>query len=318
MANKQINDLQLRSDFDDTCNVPVDDASQTWRSTGAKIKAWIKAWLYIDPVLITGQTADTSPSVDDSILTYDLSATALKKVSKADLLKVVSSAKTTTETLGASDSFVTVDATAGVFTLTLPTAVGIAGKEYTIRKIGTDTNKVTLASTSSQTIGGKAATYYSFFIQRDFLRIISDGANWIVLNERYTVKISAYQSAALNTPGAAAQINYDTKLQDVRSLVTTGAGAWKFTADTDGEYLVTGTNWINSSSYIYIYKNGALFRYIAAHAGTSEGVAKSYAVKVPMVATDYIDVRTELSVSVTGGDPTVSGSSFIDIVRIAD
>lgn len=43
MASKKITDLTLRSDFDDTCNVPTDDASQTWRVTGAQIKAYAKA-----------------------------------------------------------------------------------------------------------------------------------------------------------------------------------------------------------------------------------------------------------------------------------
>lgn len=37
MAQKKITDLQLRSDFDDTCNIPVDDAVQTWRVTGEQV-----------------------------------------------------------------------------------------------------------------------------------------------------------------------------------------------------------------------------------------------------------------------------------------
>ncbi len=43
MPNKLITDLTLRSDFDATCNVPVEDGVQTWRSTGAQILAYIKA-----------------------------------------------------------------------------------------------------------------------------------------------------------------------------------------------------------------------------------------------------------------------------------
>jgi hypothetical protein len=42
MANKQINDLQLRSDADGTINIPCDDASQTWRVTGAQLKTYIQ------------------------------------------------------------------------------------------------------------------------------------------------------------------------------------------------------------------------------------------------------------------------------------
>ena len=43
MAQKKITDLQLRSSFDAECNVPVDDASQTWRATGEQIKTYVLA-----------------------------------------------------------------------------------------------------------------------------------------------------------------------------------------------------------------------------------------------------------------------------------
>lgn len=41
MANKKITDLTLRSDFDETCNLPVDDTAQTWRTTGQQVKDFI-------------------------------------------------------------------------------------------------------------------------------------------------------------------------------------------------------------------------------------------------------------------------------------
>ena len=40
MATKKISDLTLRSNFDDTCQLPADDSSQTWRVTGAQMKTW--------------------------------------------------------------------------------------------------------------------------------------------------------------------------------------------------------------------------------------------------------------------------------------
>jgi hypothetical protein len=43
MAQKKITDLTLRSDFDGTVNLAGDDASQTYRVTGAQIKAYIQA-----------------------------------------------------------------------------------------------------------------------------------------------------------------------------------------------------------------------------------------------------------------------------------
>jgi hypothetical protein len=43
MANKKITDLTLRSNFDATCNIPVDDSSQTWRTTGAQVLAFVRS-----------------------------------------------------------------------------------------------------------------------------------------------------------------------------------------------------------------------------------------------------------------------------------
>lgn len=43
MANKKITDFTLRSDFDATCNVPVRDGTQTWRTTGQQILDFVQA-----------------------------------------------------------------------------------------------------------------------------------------------------------------------------------------------------------------------------------------------------------------------------------
>jgi len=69
MAQKKITDLQLRSDADATINIPVDDASQTWRVTGAQLKAFIVPfttlgdWLYGGasgaPTRLAGNTTTT-------------------------------------------------------------------------------------------------------------------------------------------------------------------------------------------------------------------------------------------------------------------
>lgn len=42
MAQKKITDLTLRSDFDATCNLPVDDTTQTYRVTGAQLNNFLK------------------------------------------------------------------------------------------------------------------------------------------------------------------------------------------------------------------------------------------------------------------------------------
>jgi len=59
-------------------------------------------------------------------------------------------AVTGTYNIGTSDYFV--DCTSNTFTVTLPNAVGVAGKIYIIKNSGAGT--ITLGTTSSQTIDG--------------------------------------------------------------------------------------------------------------------------------------------------------------------
>lgn len=52
MAQKKITDLTLRSDFDATCNIPVDDTVQTWRTTGQQVMDFVQATLPVPVVTI--------------------------------------------------------------------------------------------------------------------------------------------------------------------------------------------------------------------------------------------------------------------------
>ena len=60
--------------------------------------------------------------------------------------------------------------------IVLPTAVGVSGKEYTIKKIGAGVTGVTISTTSSQTIDG--ALTQVIYTQYQSITVISDGANW--------------------------------------------------------------------------------------------------------------------------------------------
>lgn len=175
MANKRINDLQARSDFDATCNVAVDDASQTWRATGAQILTFVQAAVS----LITGKTEDTAPQSVDMLLTYDDSATALKKVSKANLLKKAVSSKTASFTAGVEDDVLICDATSGAIVATLPAASGVSGKIYTFKKIDSSANAITVTRAGSDTIDG--ATTYVLSLQYESIDIVCDGTVWHII-----------------------------------------------------------------------------------------------------------------------------------------
>ena len=89
-------------------------------------------------------------------------------------LSVPLGAKTTTYTILATDCVITCD---GTFTVTLPTAVGVTGKLYDVKNIGTGV--ITVATTSSQTIdGGTTATLR---VQYESITVISNGSNWEII-----------------------------------------------------------------------------------------------------------------------------------------
>jgi len=92
----------------------------------------------------------------------------------------VTSTKTANYTLLAADDIILADATGGAFTLTLPTAVGIGGRIYVIKKIDAAlANLVTIDAAGSETIDGMLDWKLS---QRgQFVVLESDNANWRTL-----------------------------------------------------------------------------------------------------------------------------------------
>lgn len=73
----------------------------------------------------------------------------------------------------------TIEVTATGKTITLPTAVGISGRVYTIKL--TASGSGTVATTSSQTIDG--STTYSLSAQYKYVNVQSNGANWIIIGQ---------------------------------------------------------------------------------------------------------------------------------------
>lgn len=89
------------------------------------------------------------------------------------------SALSTNTTLDGTHYAANVDATSGGVTITLPTAVGITGRHYIIRKLDSSANAVTVDGNGSETING--ATTYSLSSQYQVVSLMSDGAGWMVL-----------------------------------------------------------------------------------------------------------------------------------------
>ena len=85
-------------------------------------------------------------------------------------------AKTALYTIASATDYC-VNCTSGTYSITLPTAVSIAGQEFIVKNSGTGV--ITIATTSSQTIDGGASGTLTLN-QYESLSVMSDGANWII------------------------------------------------------------------------------------------------------------------------------------------
>lgn len=95
----------------------------------------------------------------------------------------VSAVKTSTYAILSTDYTVLTDASGGSFSATLPTAVGITGKIYVIKRADqTFANAVTIATTSSQTIDGITTQHLA--TQYESIMVQSDGSNWQMLDRK--------------------------------------------------------------------------------------------------------------------------------------
>jgi hypothetical protein len=87
--------------------------------------------------------------------------------------------KTSSYTIGSSDTVIFASAASGSVTITLPLASGLAGYRFYIKRIDGSANTCTVARSGSDTIDGLA----SLTIDQQYtsLLVVSDGAAWYIL-----------------------------------------------------------------------------------------------------------------------------------------
>jgi collagen triple helix repeat protein len=78
-----------------------------------------------------------------------------------------------------SDWMIKADASGGPIIINLPTAVGITGKQYVVKKIDTSGNVVTIDPAGLETIDG--VTTVGLSTQWDLVVLVSDGSNWMII-----------------------------------------------------------------------------------------------------------------------------------------
>jgi hypothetical protein len=85
---------------------------------------------------------------------------------------------TTDATLDETNGLVLVDASGGDVVVTLPTAVGITGRSYEIKKTDTSVNTVTVDGDGTETIDGELTQDVPYLAT---IVVRSDGSNWFIV-----------------------------------------------------------------------------------------------------------------------------------------
>ena len=86
-------------------------------------------------------------------------------------------------TIDATDNTVLANTTSGAFTITLPSASGISGRIYTIKKIGTGgiDKELTINPAGSATIDGGSS--YVIYNDYTYVTLQTDGTNWYIIRK---------------------------------------------------------------------------------------------------------------------------------------
>jgi hypothetical protein len=151
---------------------------------------------------------------------------------------------TSSYTVGVNDYLV--DVTGNTVTVTLPTSVGIDGKNYVVKNSGSGV--VTVSTTSGQTIDGSSSKTLR---TNDSIEIVSDGSNWNIVGGIGSVVSSTTTKSGIvsNSTFTGSPLNYQVLFTSSfpntnYSVNVTGGDARVWTV----ENVTTGGFIINSNS----------------------------------------------------------------------
>ena len=138
----------------------------------AGVPEWDSSTIYFTGSLATSiGTGLVYVSLQDSNVGNALTNTSYWQLNGAGIRSVSSN-----YSIAAFDETILGNASSAAFAITLPTAVGIQGQTYVLKKTDSSFNAVSINTASSQTIDGASST--SLNTQNECLTIVSDGANW--------------------------------------------------------------------------------------------------------------------------------------------
>lgn len=213
--------------------------------------------------------------------------------------------KTASYTITSSDDIILGNTNA--ITLTLPAASSNSGKVFVIKKIGSDTNAVTVARAGSDTIDG--VTSLVLTTQYDYVQIISDGsATWEVVSGLSRVLVTAYGSTTSCASGATVDVVWSTESVDSHAAFD----GTTFTAPKAGVYqlsaqvLTAGSAGTSGGYTFQLVLNGTTTgSYFVPHSQASANMALVYSRIVKLASGDTIKMKYNQN---TGNTEALSGN----------
>lgn len=109
------------------------------------------------------------------------------------ILTVAANAQSSSYALTPNDQTVIFTTGSSSLTATFPTAIGVSGKRYTIKKGDSTSGTIVLRTTSSQTIDGNSDGSLFINTVNEALEVESDGSNWTIISHRSDVPWTSYQ-----------------------------------------------------------------------------------------------------------------------------
>lgn len=214
-----------------------------------------------------------------------------------------------------------IDFTTGSSSLngTVPTAVGVNGKTYVIKKVDSGSGKVSLLTTSSQTIGGYASGVIRLVNLNDSITIQSNNTNWNIVS--FNIGVSArYHNTASSITASLGTVTYSTADYDGYAAYSSGV----YTIPITGKYVVVayilgGGTWaINSQLDVVVQKNSVTY-------AENNMLAQAAVINMTVPLISYIDCVAGDAIRIQASSQAVAptlGSSdtrqFFSITRVSD
>ena len=128
--------------------------------------------------------ADTNALTDAEKTSVGTISSVTSRVTALEAGVVKLKTVTTTHSIAITEAVLLCEATSGAFTITLPdpstaySGANLTSLTFTISKIDTSANAITIAPFGAETIGGDAS--FDLLLMNESIELVTDGTNWYI------------------------------------------------------------------------------------------------------------------------------------------